>query len=125
MPGKGLRETFHRVLSLVVIPAVMALPAAAPAPPDAPADGHIAIVNKTSGVLTLVDLRDGFWHGTVSVLDLRNRSILAQVETGEGTEEIGLSPDDRFLHTTSPVRHEIVNVDTATLKVVARHSTGA
>ena len=79
-------KTFHRVLSLVVIPAVMALPA--PAPPDVPADGHIAIVNKTSGVLTLVDLRDGFWHGTVSVLDLRNRSILAQVETGEGTEEL-------------------------------------
>ena len=65
-----------------------------------------------------------FWHGTVSVLDLKSRTILAQIETGRGTEGIGLSPDDRYLYTTSVLTNELVKVDTKTLAVVARKFIG-
>ena len=61
-----------------------------------------------------------FWHGTVSVLDLRAKRILAQIETGSGTEGIGLSPDGRHVYTSSVYINEIVKIDTGTLQVVAR-----
>ncbi len=39
-----------------------------------------------------------FWHGTVSVLDLRTRRIIAQIATGSGTEGVSISPDDRHVY---------------------------
>ena len=61
-----------------------------------------------------------FWHGTVSVLDLRARRILAQIATGSGTEGISLSPDGRYVYTSSVYMNEIVKIDTDTLQVVGR-----
>jgi YVTN family beta-propeller protein len=61
-----------------------------------------------------------FWHGTLSVLDLQARRIVAQVATGSGTEGIGLSPDDRYVYTSSVYINEIVKIDTVTLQVAAR-----
>ena len=65
-----------------------------------------------------------FWHGTVSVLDLRARRILAQIATGSGTEGISLSPDDRHVYTSSVYINEIVKIDTGTLQVVGRARMG-
>ena len=65
-----------------------------------------------------------FWHGTVSVLDLRGRRILAQIATGSGTEGIGLSPDGRRAYTSSVYVNEIVKIDTDTLQVVGRARMG-
>jgi YVTN family beta-propeller protein len=61
-----------------------------------------------------------FWHGTVSVLDLRARRILAQIATGSGTEGISLSPDGRHVYTSSVYINEIVKIDTGILQVVGR-----
>ena len=61
-----------------------------------------------------------FWHGTVSVLDLQARRLLAHIPTGSGTEGISLSPDGRFVYTSSVYINEIVKIDTATLQVVGR-----
>jgi YVTN family beta-propeller protein len=88
--------------------------------PTNQAGSHMLVVSA-SGTRAYVA---NFWHGTVSVLDLQARKIVAHVKTGEGTEGIGLSPDDRYLYTASPVRNEIVKVDTDTLTVVARRFVG-
>ena len=61
-----------------------------------------------------------FWHGTVTVLDLNARRIVAHVATGSGTEGIGISPDGRHIYTSSVYINEIVKIDTSTLQVVAR-----
>jgi YVTN family beta-propeller protein len=61
-----------------------------------------------------------FWHGTVSVLDLRARRILAQVPTGAGTEGVGLSPDGRYAYASSVYINEVVKIDTTTLQVAGR-----
>jgi DNA-binding beta-propeller fold protein YncE len=61
-----------------------------------------------------------FWHGTVSVLDLRSRRILAQVLTGAGTEGIGLSPDGRYAYASSVYVNEVLTIDTTTLQVTRR-----
>ncbi len=86
-----------------------------------------AIATNQAGSHMLVLSGDGarayvtnFWHGTMSVLDLRAKRILAQIETGSGTEGIGLSPDDRYAYTSSVYINEIVKIDTGTLKVAAR-----
>jgi YVTN family beta-propeller protein len=65
-----------------------------------------------------------FWHGTVTVLDLVNRKIIDHIVTAEGTEGIGLSPDNRFLYLTSVRTHELLKVDTASLKIVLRRKVG-
>ena len=56
-----------------------------------------------------------FWPGTVSVLDLNTKRILAQIATGSGTEGIGISPDGRYIYTSSVHSNEIVRIDTSTL----------
>ena len=61
-----------------------------------------------------------FWHGTVSVLDLDAKRIRAQIATGSGTEGIGISPDGRYIYTSSVYINEIVRVDTSTLEIVGR-----
>jgi YVTN family beta-propeller protein len=61
-----------------------------------------------------------FWHGTVTVLDLNSRRILAQIATGTGTEGIGISPDGRYVYTSSVHINELVRIDTSTLEVVGR-----
>ena len=89
--------------------------------PTNQAGSHMLVVSA-SGTRAYVA---NFWHGTVSVLDLQARKIVAQIKTGEGTEGVGLSPDDLYLYTASPVRNEIVKVDTKTLTVIARRVVGA
>ena len=61
-----------------------------------------------------------FWHGTVTVLDLNARRIVAHVATGSGTEGIGISPDGRYIYTSSVYINEIVKIDTSSLQVVGR-----
>lgn len=65
-----------------------------------------------------------FWHGTVTVLDLANRKIVDHIVAADGTEGIGLSPDDRFLYLTSVRTHELLKVDTASSKIVLRRKVG-
>ena len=86
-----------------------------------------AIPTNQAGSHMLVVTADGarayvanFWHGTVSVLDLRARTILAQVATAAGTEGISLSPDERYLYTSSAYDNDIARIDTRTLQVVGR-----
>ncbi len=61
-----------------------------------------------------------FWHGTVSVIDLMNRALVAQISTGRGSEGIGISADDQFIFVTRVENDEVLKIDTKTLKVVAR-----
>lgn len=61
-----------------------------------------------------------FWHGTVSAIDLKSRSLVAQVFTGRGSEGIGLSSDDQCVFVTRVEDNEIVKVDTKTLKITNR-----
>ena len=84
------------------------------------AGSHMIVVSSDESKAYVAN----FWHGTVSVLDLKGRTILGQVETGRGTEGIGLSPDDRYLYTTSVLTNELVKVDTTTLTVIARKFIG-
>jgi YVTN family beta-propeller protein len=86
-----------------------------------------AIPTNQAGSHMLVVTADGarayvanFWHGTVSVLDLRARSIIAQVATAAGTEGISLSPDERHLYTSSAYDNDISKIDTRTFQVVGR-----
>ena len=61
-----------------------------------------------------------FWHGTVTVLDLNARRIVAHIATGSGTEGIGISPDGRYIYTSSVYINKIVKIDTSSLQVVGR-----
>jgi len=61
-----------------------------------------------------------FWHGTVSVIDVPKRTLIAQVFAGRGSEGIGISADDNFLFVTRVEENEIVKIDTRTLKVDSR-----
>lgn len=61
-----------------------------------------------------------FWHGTVSVIDLKARGLIEQIRTGRGSEGIGLTADDRFVFVTRVEDNELVKLDTQTLKVVQR-----
>ena len=86
-----------------------------------------AVPTNQAGSHMLVVSPDGarayvtnFWHGTVSVLDLDTKRILAQIATGSGTEGIGISPDGRYIYTSSVYINEIVRIDTSTLQVVGR-----
>ncbi len=66
-----------------------------------------------------------FWHGTVSVVDLDARKLIAQVSTGRGSEGLGISADDQYVFVTRPEEDEVVKVDTVSLKVVARRKLEA
>ena len=73
-----------------------------------------AVPTNQAGSHMLVVSPDGarayvtnFWHGTVSVLDLDTKRILAQIATGSGTEGIGISPDGRYIYTSSVYINEI------------------
>ncbi len=86
-----------------------------------------AVATNQAGSHMLVVSPDGarayvtnFWHGTVSVLDLNAKRILAHIATGSGTEGIGMSPDGRYVYTSSVYINEIVRIDTSTLQVVER-----
>ncbi len=86
-----------------------------------------AVATNQAGSHMLVVSPDGarayvtnFWPGTVSVLDLNTTRILAQIATGSGTEGIGISPDGRYIYTSSVYVNEIVRIDTSTLQVVGR-----
>ncbi len=86
-----------------------------------------AIPTNQAGSHMLVVSADGarayvtnFWHGTVTVLDLNSRRILAQIATGTGTEGIGISPDGRYIYTSSVYISELVRIDTSTLEVTGR-----
>jgi len=86
-----------------------------------------AIATNQAGSHMLVASPDGarayvtnFWPGTVSVLDLNTKRILAQIATGSGTEGIGISPDGRYIYTSSVYINEIVRIDTSTLQVGGR-----
>jgi YVTN family beta-propeller protein len=86
-----------------------------------------AIPTNQAGSHMLVVSADGarayvsnFWHGTVSVLDLRAPRILAHIATGSGTEGIGLSPDGRHAYASSVYINEVVKIDTTRLQVAGR-----
>jgi YVTN family beta-propeller protein len=86
-----------------------------------------AVATNQAGSHMLVVSPDGarayvtnFWPGTVSVLDLNTKRILTQIATGSGTEGIGISPDGRYIYTSSVYINEIVRIDTSTLQVVGR-----
>ena len=73
-----------------------------------------AVATNQAGSHMLVVSPDGarayvtnFWPGTVSVLDLNTKRILAQIATGSGTEGIGISPDGRYIFTSSVYINEI------------------
>lgn len=59
-----------------------------------------------------------FSPGTVSVLDLKNKSILAQIKTGPGTEGVSLAPNQNFAYATSVLSNTLFKIDTKTLEVV-------
>ncbi len=61
-----------------------------------------------------------FFHGTVSVIDLKDKKILAQISTFRGTEGITLSNDEKSLYASSPVTNEVIKINTSTYKEDAR-----
>ena len=91
---------------------------------------HSIPTHQAGSHMLAVDSKDtkayvaNFWHGTVTVLDLQKRKIIAQISTGAGTEGIDLSPDDKFLYVTSVVTNQLIKVNTTTLKIVAQKNIG-
>lgn len=64
-----------------------------------------------------------FSAGTVTVLDLKARSIVKQISTGPGTEGISLSSDDKTLYVTSVLGSTLSKIDTASLQITASVKT--
>jgi len=62
--------------------------------------------------------------GTVTVLNARNNSIIAEIDVGETPHSEALSPDGSRLAVTSYDGNEVFLVNTATDKVVARVPVG-
>jgi YVTN family beta-propeller protein len=87
---------------------------------------HAIATNQAGSHMLVVSADDArayvtnFWHGTVAVLDLKGKRVLAQIPTGSGTEGIGISPDGRYIYTSSVYINEIVRIDTSTLQPVRR-----
>ncbi len=55
--------------------------------------------------------------GTVSILDLDTRKLLAVIPVAEKVQRITISPDDRTLYTSDVVKAQLDTIDTATHQV--------
>ncbi|WP_374076022.1 cytochrome D1 domain-containing protein [Bdellovibrio bacteriovorus] len=64
-----------------------------------------------------------FSPGTVTALDLKNRTILKQISVGPGTEGVALSPNKPFVYATSVLGGFLVKIDTNTLEIVQKVAT--
>lgn len=84
------------------------------------AQSHMLVVNSDESRAYVAN----FSPGTVTVLDLKNHSILAQIAVGPGTEGISLDPSGRFVYATSVLGKSLVKIDTQSLQVIARSETG-
>ncbi|GAA3769984.1 hypothetical protein GCM10022270_33580 [Terriglobus aquaticus] len=58
--------------------------------------------------------------GTVSVLDIRNRKLLATIPISTDTQRISVSRDGRYAFTSDQTKPELVVIDTAAMKVARR-----
>lgn len=88
--------------------------------PTDQAGSHLVVLNSDESKAFV----GNFFHGTISVLDLKNHKILAQIPVSKGTEGIGISPDDKYVYVTSPLSNELIKIDVSTLKEVARKFLG-
>jgi YVTN family beta-propeller protein len=57
--------------------------------------------------------------GSVSAIDLKEKRLLANIPTGEGTEGIAISPDQREVWASSRAANTVAVIDAASLKVIA------
>jgi YVTN family beta-propeller protein len=62
---------------------------------------------------------------TVSVIDLENSDVVAQVHVGARPWGIGLTSDGKFLYTANGPSNDVSVIDTASLNVIATIRVGA
>lgn len=89
--------------------------------PTNQAGSHLLVLNSDESKAFV----ENFFHGTISVIDLKNHKILAQISVAKGSEGIGISPDDKYLYVTSPLSNKLIKIDVETQKEVARKFLGA
>jgi YVTN family beta-propeller protein len=89
--------------------------------PTNQAGSHLLVLNSDESKAFV----GNFFHGTITVLDLNKRKIMAQIPVTKGSEGIGISPDDNYIYVTSPIANELIKIDTSTQKEVARKFLGA
>lgn len=89
--------------------------------PTNQAGSHLLVLNSDESKAFV----GNFFHGTISVLDLKNHKILAQIPVMKGTEGIGISPDDKYVYVTSPLSNELIKIDVNMQKEVARKFLGS
>lgn len=89
--------------------------------PTNQAGSHLLVLNSDESKAFV----GNFFHGTISVLDLKNHKIIAQIPVAKGTEGIGISPDNKYIYVTSPLSNELIKIDVGTLKEISRKFLGA
>jgi YVTN family beta-propeller protein len=84
--------------------------------PTGQAESHMLAVTR--------DGRRGYTanvaSGTVSVLDLENKTLLTTIPIAGKTQRISLSPDDRWAFTSDQTKAQLVVIDTKTNTVAQR-----
>lgn len=88
--------------------------------PTNQAGSHLLVLNSDESKAFV----GNFFHGTISVIDLKNHKILDQIKVDYGSEGIGISPDDKYLYVTSPISSVLIKIDVETHKEVARQWLG-
>jgi YVTN family beta-propeller protein len=92
------------------------------------ASGKVTATIKTdqngSHMVALAPKRDrafvaNIGSGTVSAIDLKQKRLIANIPSGEGTEGIDVSPDQREVWATNRGANTLSVIDVASLKVVA------
>jgi YVTN family beta-propeller protein len=89
--------------------------------PTNQAGSHLLVLNSDESKAFV----GNFFHGTISVIDLKNHKILAQISVPKGSEGIGISPDDKYIYVTSPLWNKLIKINIATLKEVAHTFLGS
>ncbi|MBP9708852.1 MAG: beta-propeller fold lactonase family protein [Oligoflexales bacterium] len=64
-----------------------------------------------------------FGSASVTVLDLKSRTIIGHINTGAGTEGIGISPDGAKIYATAVLEDKISVIDSNTLRVIQQIDT--
>jgi YVTN family beta-propeller protein len=82
--------------------------------PTNQAQSHMVVVSADQSRAYVAN----FSPGTVSVLDLKNKTILAQIKTGPGNEGVALAPNQDFAYASSVLGNTLFKIDTKTLEVV-------
>jgi|GEM_PF-3641688 len=79
---------------------------------------HLVAVSSDESRLYAVN----FFHGTVSVIDLKSGGLIKQIAVGRSCEGLSLSEDDRSLFVTIDETDEVVRIDTRSLEVAQRRA---